>query len=196
MFFNKEQVIALGFLSFFFILGVLTYQSDSKKSSEIIKKDSPLKLKNTPHSPLFSKRLRNHIEITISGAIKKPGKYVVLKGSRLYDLIKLAGGLNYKGDLQGKIKNYYLKNGHSYKIPDQSGDRIISHSATRKIVIIEVEIRGAIRKPGVYRLIRGNRINDLIRLAGGYLPGARVNAIKYNYLLKDGDSYYVPKANK
>ncbi len=159
------------------------------------------------------------IEIEISGAIQSPGKYRVRKGTRYFELIKLAGGLTQNADKKKIRKNYYLKDGQSFYIKplkfrtkqdyneefrtpnsDNKNKFVTKHeniykTPVRKDKKIEVEIRGAVRKPGVYTMVYGSRFNDLVSISGGYLINAR-KQYRNNYLLKDGDSYYIPYNKK
>lgn len=43
----------------------------------------------------------NNIKVDIKGAVKEPGVYEIKKGSRIVDLIKIAGGVTPEADLSG-----------------------------------------------------------------------------------------------
>ncbi|MBM7706603.1 competence protein ComEA [Chryseomicrobium aureum] len=55
-----------------------------------------------------------------------------------------------------------------------------------------VEIKGAIKQPGVYELPNGSRLVDLIVKAGGLLAESDNKQINQAALLSDAESIYVP----
>lgn len=63
-----------------------------------------------------------------------------------------------------------------------------------------VEISGAVINPGVYKLVEGSRINDLLIVGGGYSADAdRVWTDKYlnrAATLTDGQKVFIPTVNK
>jgi competence protein ComEA len=56
-----------------------------------------------------------------------------------------------------------------------------------------VHVAGAVRRPGVYRLPGGARVEEAIRRAGGPRAGADVNAINLAARLADGQQVVVPR---
>lgn len=66
--------------------------------------------------------------------------------------------------------------------PEKSGD------------FIRVSIRGAVAKPGIFKLKQGSRLEDLIRAAGGYREGAQ-KEIK-NYYLKNNTEFTIKYRKK
>jgi competence protein ComEA len=55
-----------------------------------------------------------------------------------------------------------------------------------------IHVAGAVRRPGVYRLAAGARVQDAVRRAGGARPGADVNAINLAAKVADGQQVVVP----
>jgi competence protein ComEA len=56
-----------------------------------------------------------------------------------------------------------------------------------------VDVTGAVRDPGVYRMPAGSRVNDAVTRAGGAAPGALLEAINLAARLADGQQVVVPK---
>jgi competence protein ComEA len=60
------------------------------------------------------------------------------------------------------------------------------------VVELRVQVRGAVRHPGLYRVTSGSRLAELILEAGGPRPDAQLNGVNLAKRLSDGDSFYVP----
>jgi competence protein ComEA len=58
---------------------------------------------------------------------------------------------------------------------------------------VVVDVAGAVRDPGVYRLPAGSRVVDAIARAGGAGPGAELEAINRAARLADGQQVVVPE---
>ncbi|AWE08116.1 transporter [Lysinibacillus sp. 2017] len=58
---------------------------------------------------------------------------------------------------------------------------------------IVVDVKGAVRYPGVYTLEDGQRIVDAIELAGGYIDQANPSIINHAQKLQDEMVIYIPK---
>lgn len=62
------------------------------------------------------------------------------------------------------------------------------------IVLLVVDVAGAVRNPGVYSLPMNSRVIDAVNAAGNVLKGADVSDINLARLLKDGEQVYVHAA--
>ncbi|MBA4600789.1 helix-hairpin-helix domain-containing protein [Thermoactinomyces mirandus] len=58
---------------------------------------------------------------------------------------------------------------------------------------VVVDVKGAVRKPGIYRLDRNSRVHDAIGMAGGTLPQADLMRVNLAERLSDGKVVYVAK---
>jgi competence protein ComEA len=68
----------------------------------------------------------------------------------------------------------------SFSIGGQSGDLV-------------VHVAGAVRRPGVYRMPVGSRVDDAVSRAGGAAPRAQLEAINLAARLADGQQVVVPE---
>jgi competence protein ComEA len=59
---------------------------------------------------------------------------------------------------------------------------------------LHVDVAGAVKLPGVYRLPPGSLVADAIAAAGGPAPDADLDRINKAVLLQDGMQVYVPRA--
>jgi competence protein ComEA len=70
--------------------------------------------------------------------------------------------------------------GATFSIGEQGGDLV-------------VDVTGAVRRPGVYRMPAGSRVNDAVARAGGPKPGAELEAVNLAARLADGQQVVVPE---
>jgi competence protein ComEA len=81
--------------------------------------------------------------------------------------------------------------GSSFSSGGSSGSGISLQGGHGDVV---VDVAGAVRDPGVYRLPAGSRVVDAIARAGGAGPGAALEAIDRAARLADGQQVVVPEA--
>ncbi|HWN74003.1 MAG TPA: ComEA family DNA-binding protein [Solirubrobacterales bacterium] len=70
--------------------------------------------------------------------------------------------------------------GGTFSISGQGGDLV-------------VDVTGAVRRPGVYRMPTGSRVNDAVKRAGGATPQAELEAVNLAARLADGQQVVVPE---
>jgi competence protein ComEA len=71
-------------------------------------------------------------------------------------------------------------NGGSFTVSGQSGD-------------VVVDVTGAVRRPGVYRMPAGSRVNDAVTRAGGPTGTAELEVVNLAARLADGQQVVVPE---
>ena len=65
---------------------------------------------------------------------------------------------------------------------------------TPTVVPLIVDVAGAVRRPGVYEFVEGDRVIDAIERAGGALPKADLSLLNLAAPITDGTQILVPKA--
>ena len=151
--------------------------------------------------PIVS-RLRNQSRVggpenivSISGAVRQPGEYPLLKNGSLEFLIQLAGGLEDSAYLEeaeirristsrlsDRAETLLIKQNLRSKATDF---RLLSRDAVRINYIPDwnpndrVIIEGEVKFPGSYALRRGETIGSLLTRAGGINDEAFVKGIQY-----------------
>jgi competence protein ComEA len=96
-----------------------------------------------------------------------------------------------QGDAGGALTAGRVLSGGS---PGPVGAGSASGSAASPIVLV-VDVAGAVRRPGVYRLAQGSRVVDAVAAAGGYGPRVDAEAasrINLAALLQDGEQVRIP----
>ncbi|MEQ9468771.1 MAG: SLBB domain-containing protein [Ekhidna sp.] len=130
--------------------------------------------------------------VSINGAVFRPGDYQLEEGMMLSDLIAVAEGLREDAFLgRGSIfrlnSDLSLKN-ISFSVQDiQSGsadvvlqrdDQIVIQSIFDLRAALNVQIKGEIRKPGIYQYLDGMTVEDLITRSGGFKESANKSVVE------------------
>jgi competence protein ComEA len=69
--------------------------------------------------------------------------------------------------------------------------RATAPASSPSATLVVVDVAGRVRRPGVYRLPAGSRIDDALRAAGGARPGVRLDALNLAAKLIDGQQVAV-----
>jgi len=115
--------------------------------------------------------------VNITGAVKRPDNYELLKDETFDDLLFFANGI--KNNIDSKnIQHISFKDGVALESPTtlnqlssivpESGDSLYLGEYVYRTVIIE----GAVVNPGSYKIEEGATLSSLIKRAGGYLESA------------------------
>ena len=86
--------------------------------------------------------------------------------------------------------------GQNSKAPAPSVPFSSQNEATERATPLRVQIAGLVKKPGVYTLQKGARIEDALRQAGGPLAGADLSALNLADWAADGSKIDVPAKRK
>jgi protein involved in polysaccharide export with SLBB domain len=116
--------------------------------------------------------------ITLEGAFKRPSKYELLADENVSDAIRYSNGITIDADLSNiflyriiddRVKAISIANISQFNnIVSRDEDRIF----VRKNSFRNVNVQGAVLRPGNYKMIEGQNVFDLIEEAGGYTQNA------------------------
>lgn len=143
--------------------------------------DVASQLRMDPH--VLVSFLEDH-EVTLDGAVRAPGIYVVGPGINLHDLVTVAGGTDRWADESGvelittnvdkvsgsasTVRKTLALNGSNlsnYEIKPR--DEFRFRQVFNDIGLGSVTLEGEVRFPGEYKIVRGERLADLLNRAGG-----------------------------
>ncbi|MGB9857208.1 MAG: SLBB domain-containing protein [Dictyoglomaceae bacterium] len=170
-----------------------------------------------------------NIKVFITGEVVNPGTYILSALSRLDDLIKSAGGLKNSASTRGiqikrgdkVIEVDYLK---FLKEGDLSENPFIEEGDLVYVPLMKKSVRvlGQVKNPGIYEIKEGERLLDVLNMAGGLtekaslfggtldrVDGTRIELDLYglfygkeeekdkaNLYLQDGDALTIPSEVK
>ncbi|WP_301109625.1 helix-hairpin-helix domain-containing protein [Sporosarcina sp.] len=80
--------------------------------------------------------------------------------------------------------------------PDQEVEPPVEMIAEAVSVPILVDVKGAVKHPGLYSLIEGDRLLDAVEKAGGYMEDADTRLLNHAQKLQDESVVYVPVAGE
>jgi competence protein ComEA len=97
-----------------------------------------------------------------------------------------------RGESGGEAGSGYTSSYDDYGSESESGseeDVAVEEGGTDVVV----DVTGAVRKPGVYRMPAGSRVNDAVKRAGGATGKASLDSINLAARLADGQQVVVPE---
>lgn len=134
-------------------------------------------------APILISFLEDH-EVTLDGAVRAPGVYVVGPGVNLHDLVTVAGGTDRWTDESGielittdvdkesgrattLRKTLPLNDGNLASYQIRPHDELRFREVFNDIGLGSVTLEGEVRFPGEYKIVRGEKLADLLKRAGG-----------------------------
>ena len=129
-------------------------------------------------------------KITIVGAVNTPGTYLVNPFSTITGALAYSGGISEIGSLRNiklirnnkevfsfDLYDLLIKGDRSNDLTIEAGDTLLISAASQF-----VEITGAVKRPGIYEVLKGETINNLIDFALGFRDIANKSNINLNVL--------------
>jgi competence protein ComEA len=84
------------------------------------------------------------------------------------------------------------QNPNPFKEINEEDNKEVNETVLKVPAVIMVDVKGAVRHPGVYTVEEGDRLIDAITAAGGYLPDADSRLLNHAMKLTDELLVYVP----
>lgn len=126
------------------------------------------------------------IQVTVLGEVRNPGNYTVSSLTTVFNALFQAGGLNSVGsyrDVQVIRDNKKVTDLDIYDFllyGDQKDNIRLNDQDVIRVGVYgtRVEIRGKVKRPGLYEIIEGEKLSDLISNAGSFSNDAYTRQIK------------------
>ncbi|MGE0003125.1 MAG: SLBB domain-containing protein [Candidatus Izemoplasmatales bacterium] len=122
--------------------------------------------------------------VEIKGEILLPGVYELEVGSRLFELLALAGGLTTNADASSLNLSQILVDEMVIEVPLKP--------QTEETATFKVYLGGAVEKPGEYYVLSTDTLLDLISYAGGLTTDADTTNLIYQMTLFEHFSMTIP----
>ena len=129
-------------------------------------------------------------KITIVGAVKTPGTYLVNPFSTITGALAYSGGVSEIGSLRDiklirnnkevfsfDLYDLLIKGDRSEDITIEAGDTLLINAASQF-----VEITGSVNRPGIYEILEGEILKDIVDFALGFSPSANKSNISIKFL--------------
>lgn len=129
-------------------------------------------------------------KITIVGAVKTPGTYLINPFSTITGALAYSGGISEIGSLRDitlirKNKEFYsfdlydllIRGDRSKDLTIEAGDTLLVNAASQF-----VEIKGDVKRPAIYEIKKGETLKDAIGFALGFNQTANKSNISVSFL--------------
>lgn len=129
-------------------------------------------------------------KITIVGAVKTPGTYLINPFSTITSALAYSGGVSEIGSLRDiklirnnkivlsfDLYDLLIKGDRSKDLTLEAGDTLLINAATQF-----VEITGAVKRPAIYEILKGETLEDIVDFALGFNQTANKSNISISFL--------------
>ena len=129
-------------------------------------------------------------KITIVGAVKTPGTYLVNPFSTITSALAYSGGISEIGSLRDiklirnnqvifsfDLYDLLIRGDRSKDLTIEAGDTLLINAASQF-----VEINGAVKRPGIYEILEDEILEDIVDFALGFTQTANKSNISVSFL--------------
>jgi protein involved in polysaccharide export with SLBB domain len=129
-------------------------------------------------------------KITIVGAVKTPGTYLINPFSTITGALAYSGGISEIGSLRDiklirnneeifsfDLYDLLIRGDRSKDLTIEAGDTLLINAASQF-----VEISGAVKRPAIYEILEGETLKDIVDFALGFNQTANKSNISVSFL--------------
>jgi protein involved in polysaccharide export with SLBB domain len=129
-------------------------------------------------------------KITIVGAVKTPGTYLINPFSTITGALAYSGGISEIGSLRDiklirnneeifsfDLYDLLIRGDRSKDLTIEAGDTLLINAASQF-----VEISGAVKRPAIYEILEGETLRDIVDFALGFNQTANKSNISVSFL--------------
>ena len=129
-------------------------------------------------------------KITIVGAVKTPGTYLINPFSTITGALAYSGGVSEIGSLRDiklirnneeiftfDLYDLLIRGDRSKDLTIEAGDTLLINAASQF-----VEISGAVKRPAIYEILEGETLRDIVDFALGFDQAANKSNISVSFL--------------
>lgn len=186
---SPEGTITMPYVGVISLVG-LTVEQATKKIRDRMIRNGYASLGNGQSKLEVNVGRIKSIKVTIVGEAKVPGTYTVSGLANMFNALYQAGGVTNKGSFR-KIE--LIRNNKVIDVldvydfllkADLSNNRGLMDQDVIRVPVadVQVEIRGEVKRPGIFEMMPNETINDLIRFTGGFTSQAYTAAIHVQQL--------------
>lgn len=124
-----------------------------------------------------------------------PAAFMLIAGFAFIYKIVLKGNADYiVRTVRGGSETVVVTSQPARTQPKESGSTVNAASGqpAESVRTVQVYICGAVRNPGVYSVIAGSILNDVVEKAGGFNADAAVTSLNLVYEINSNMSFYIP----
>ena len=141
------------------------------------------------------KAFRDAPRASVSGEVRRPGTFELKGGVRVSDLVKLAGDLTRNASREEAELSRYdeqrtptfvkidlgkaLAGDASANLPVRDGDVLFVRRISGLQEVRYVTVTGEVQSPGVFTVLKGDRLSSVLERAGGFTADAYLRAAQF-----------------
>lgn len=194
---SKSELLPDAYLGYAHILRLTNGDGATNRTREIIPinlqkalqgdPEANVKLQSLDELMIYSREnVQAKASVQILGEVQEPGKYPLVKGAKISDLLLWAGGLKEEASFhEAELTRYAAENGRTLvetiavnmrqalagqaeqNLALRPFDVLVIRPIPENEIGRSVTLEGEVKHPGVYTITRGERLSSVLRRAGG-----------------------------